>query len=127
MVEIRKNPPPDAVRQAAQHVLSKRSSFVACSHPDALAERLLALIDEWTGGRETLEFGHGTWLARLRGKEVFPTVAARGFKLVSTEKRTLQGPQMQRELAKSLLRRPLAEQPQDLQDLRRLIETRVRA
>jgi hypothetical protein len=106
---------------------AKREAFAACTHPDALTARFVAVLEDFTGGRDPLEFGAGRWLERLRGKEVWPTVAARCFRIADAQGRPLQGPRKELELAKALLRRPLVEQPADLQRLHQLLTTRVRA
>lgn len=114
-----------ALRERPEFV-AKRESFAACSAPDALARRFLDLLEEWTGGRDPLEFGHGLWLERIRGKEVMPAVVSRCFRVANTEGEVLQGRPRELQLARALLQRPLAEQPHDLQELRRVIRTRVR-
>lgn len=111
---------------ARQEFADKRADFAACSHPDALGARFLAFLDELTGGHDPLEFGHGRWLELLRGKHVLPTVVAHCFVVRAADGTRLQAPRNQLELARELLQRPLAEQPLDLQELRRLIEARVR-
>lgn len=107
--------------------LAKREAFATCTTSDALTQRFLAVLEDFTGGHDPLEFGSGRWLERVRGKEVWPTVAARCFRIADARGRPLQGPRKQLELAKALLRHPLAEQPADLQQLRRLLAARVRA
>lgn len=105
---------------------AKRESFAACSAPDVLARRFLDLLEEWTGGRDPLEFGHGRWLERIRGKEVMPAVVSRCFRVANAAGQILQGRPRELQLARELLQRPLAQQPPDLQELRRVIRTRVR-
>lgn len=105
---------------------SQREAFTTCSHPDTLAERFLSHLEEWTGGRDPLEFGHGSWLARISGKEVMAPVISRCFRVANAAGEILQGRPRELQLARELLQRPLADQPSDLQQLRTLIETRVR-
>lgn len=119
-------------RDTALHALrdhaafkTKQIEFTDRTAPDALTERFSSTLDELTGGHDPLVFGHGRWLERLRGKHVMPTVVKRCFKIPDASGNLLQGPDKQVELAKELLRRPISQQPQDLQDLRALISTRL--
>lgn len=104
----------------------KRAEFDACSRPEALEDRFLSVLDELTGAHDPLDFGHGRWLERLRGKAVMPTVVARCFRVRNAADEPVQGWRAALELARELLRRPLADQPDDLQELRKVIHTRVR-
>lgn len=117
-----------AVRALREHpaFASKREELAACSSPDALGDRFDEHLGELTGGCGRLEFGRGLWLERLRGKEVLPTVVTRCFRVPDATGKLLQGRRQQLELARAQLRRPLAEQPEDLQRLRALIHARVR-
>lgn len=47
------------------------------------------------------------------------------FRIFDANDRALQGPRKALELAKALVRRPITEQPADLQELRRLLIARV--
>jgi len=115
-----------AALRARPEFAGKQAEFVACSHPDALAERFLSFLDELTGGSDPLEFGHGRWLERIRGKAVMPAVVARCFRVRNAADEPLQGRPAELELARELLQRPLTDQPEDLQELHRVIRTRVR-
>jgi len=104
----------------------KRESFTVSTRPEALEARFVSILADYTGGRDPLEYGAGRWLERLRGKPVWTTVANSCFRISDANNRSLQGPRKALELAKALVRRPLAEQPADLQELRRLLVARVR-
>ena len=104
---------------------TKRTEFAACTTRDSLAARFTAVLDELTGGRDPLEYGHGRWLELLRGKEVLPTVVRDCFTIPDATGKLLQGPRKELELARELLRLPLGSLPEDLQRLRALIAARL--
>ncbi len=79
-------------------------------------------------GDEELEFGRGSWLKLIRGKHVLPTVINyknKYFRVQNAEDKYLQGPERLIEVVKSLLKLPLEDQPNDFQELHKLISTRV--
>lgn len=122
---------PDQVRSrdAAQTRLEnleelprRRDELAAAITPSALSERLGVVLRELGGEDGELLDQRGLWRERLRGKRVLPEVVQRCFQVWPEDGRVpLQGEASQREVAKNLVRRPLADQPEDLQALHRLL------
>lgn len=104
---------------------SKRSELASVTATEALAARYAATLELLTGGRDPLEFGHGRWLELLRGKQVLAVIVHDCFKIPDAAGKPLQGPRKQLELARELLRLPLASLPADLQRLHAVIASRL--
>lgn len=85
------------------------------------------VVEELTGGRTPLTYGKGSWLHRLRGKGIFPEVVNTCFSVRDARGRLLQGEQARKQVARSLLQLPLEEQPEDFQQLHRLVDSRLNA
>lgn len=82
-----------------------------------------------TGEKSKLEIGTGKWLEMTRGKEVLEQlVNSNLFDVRDTRGNALQGKDKLREVVRDLLRQGAAiPQPADFIELKRLIESRVRA
>lgn len=93
----------------------------------ALSKRFETILNGLAGGKTALEFGCGRWLELLKGKEVLPTVVQKCFTVRDANDRALQGRDKVNEVAKDLVRKPLAEQPDDFQRLHQLIADRVKS
>lgn len=94
---------------------------------DAELERLFDQFwNEMTGGRSSLANGKGQWLELISGKQIFHAVAGSLFRVEDRRQEVVQGKEAHEEIVKDLLRRPLREQPEDFQELFRLIEERVK-
>lgn len=107
--------------------LAKRESFAARTQPDALESLFFSVLEVYTGGADRLEYGSGQWLERLHGKPVWATVANDCFRILGSSGAPLDGRKAQVEVAKDLMRAPLDMQPEDLKQLRRMLEARVRS
>jgi hypothetical protein len=83
-------------------------------------------LNEFTGGRETLERGSGKWLDLIRGKDIFQSIAGSCFKVRDSQSRLLQGKEKYLQIAKSLTRLPIERQPADFAELCTLLENRVK-
>ena len=106
-----------AKRKATSKLLSQRQ----------VSKLFSEVLDGLTGGTERLEYGCGRWLELLKGKGVLPTVVNRCFRVVDAGGRVLQCPKSVNEVAKELVRKRLADQPQDFQGLVNLIRAKVKA
>jgi len=91
----------------------------------AIKARFNEVLLGLTGGKDSLEFGYGTWLERLRAKPVWKAVANQCFKVVDRDGREIRGAEKAKHVALALVRRPLADQPDDFQTLHRMISRRV--
>ncbi|MEO5352379.1 MAG: hypothetical protein H7835_04105 [Magnetococcus sp. XQGC-1] len=92
---------------------------------DQLRSRLEATIAAFSGGTIPLQFGHGSWQDRLRGRKIFPSVLTTCCKVQDSAQRPLQGKEQRNAVVKDLLRKPLEVQPADFQELHRLIRQRL--
>ena len=89
--------------------------------PEKLTARYDELLQRMTGGKDPIEYGHGTWLSDVKGKHVLPTIVNRCFRVPN-----FQGPKALAEIAKRLLEMGLSEQPSDFQQLHALLTTRTK-
>jgi hypothetical protein len=95
-------------------------------HAYPIVERFHAMVDDFLGGQTRPPIlGKGSWLSMVHGKYVFQAVVDKCFRVGTSGERFLQGPERVREVAKDLLRLPLAEQPTDFQELHMLISKRI--
>ncbi len=111
-------------RPELAHQQDKVSELVAGRGIEDRFDRVLGLL---SGGTEPIEFGYGLWLERLRGKKVLPAVVAQCFRVPDRNGRILQGPVAVFEVGKELVRKPITDQPDDFQQLQRLIQARLRS
>jgi hypothetical protein len=84
-------------------------------------------MNDLSGAGTKLEYGRGRWLELMEGSRALPNVVGRCFKVHDREKHVVQGSDAIKEVAKSLVRLDLTNQPDDFQKLYQLIEKRVRA
>lgn len=82
---------------------------------------------ELSDSRLPLEYGSGTWLERMSGKEIFHCIAGPCFRVEAADGTILQGKVQNNEIAKALLALPLDQQPEDFQHLFRLLRARVKS
>jgi hypothetical protein len=83
------------------------------------------LAQSTTHDQNELEFGHGSWLQMIRGKHVLRIVIDKHFRVKDATGKYLQGDERCMEVVKSLLKLPLEHQPDDFNELYKLISTRV--
>jgi len=89
-------------------------------------EQLLdEVLNELTGGSAKLEYGVGTWLEQMSGKEMFRSIAGEVFRVKDASGSILQGPEQNHEVARGLLKLPLLEQPSDFQKLVGLLNSKI--
>jgi len=82
---------------------------------------------EFLGDEDKPEFGAGGWMEMISGKHVLPKVINHCFRVRDTQGRALPQKERPEVVLKDLLRKPLADQPDDFQELHRLISERVNA
>ena len=83
-------------------------------------------VAELSGGQIPLQYGTGTWLNRMSGKEIFSSIINSCFVVEDANGNPVTGKKKATEVAKDLLRRPKDEQPSDFVTLLGLLEARVR-
>jgi hypothetical protein len=104
---------------------AKRTSVSNELDPAMLGVRYQHHLDEITGGKIPLVYGTGAWLDLMSGKEIFRAIAGKCFQVRDLTGKLVQGRDQHNEIAKELLKRPLAHQPTDFQQLVALIRKRV--
>ncbi|GEM_PF-405224 len=92
---------------------------------NAVREKYSEFVGELSGGVLPLQYGCGTWLERLSGKEIFRCIAGSCFKVIGGGGKILRGKVQNKEVAKGLLRLPLVQQPVDFQQIIELLKKRV--
>lgn len=103
----------------------RRDAFAAAITPDALQAVLDDFLAQLTASQPALADDHGLWRERVRGKEVLPTVINACFQIRSAAGAFLHGYEQIREVARALVKRPLSDQPDDLQALHALLAERL--
>ena len=83
-------------------------------------------VQALSGGVFPLQYGTGTWLERMSGKEVFRVIANECFQVKDAAGALLTGKAQNKQIAKQLAKLPLAQQPTDFQDLVALLNVRLR-
>lgn len=135
-IEAFKNPEDFSSAEAALEKLMARPEFalriddVRTSVDQPNIERLFIEFSSlMTGEKSKLEIGTGKWLEMTRGKKVLEQlVNSNLFDVRDTRGNALQGKDKLREVVRDLLRQGAAiPQPADFIELKRLIESRVRA
>ncbi|MBF0191507.1 MAG: DUF4435 domain-containing protein [Magnetococcales bacterium] len=112
----------DAVNQSAR--LSQISDSVAPNH---LKDRFNQTVERFSGGCFPLQWNCGQWIDCLRGKPILSGIINTCFTVVDRHGMNLKGKEKINEVIKSLLRLPLNQQPNDFQQLHKLIMDRVNA
>lgn len=92
---------------------------------DEIERRFDEILNVMTDGVEQLEFGKGKWLEMTQGKKVFSQVInSNCFRVVDLNGNLLQGKEKINQVAKNLLRKEIAKQPNDFRKLKTLVEDR---
>jgi hypothetical protein len=123
---------PDVVRNYAQaeatllgktEFVKKSTEFSEIVSADMLKQRLQDSIQFFTGGEEKIIFGQGAWVNAMPGKEILNQVLNKYFVVKDREGQAIRDmDKIKKEVARSLTRLPLSEQPSDFQDLCRLMD-----
>lgn len=82
-------------------------------------------VQALSGGVFPLQYGTGTWLERMSGKEVFRVIANECFQVKDAAGIVLTGKAQNKQIAKQLAKLPLAQQPTDFQELVALLNRRL--
>ena len=122
-----------ASREAAVEQLISREEFVQRSKQvsamllkEELTQRFERSLAAMTGGRETLTYGTGQWVAMIRGKKVLPQLLnSRGFHVTDASNQRRTGKKMQEEIVRELIKNNVDSLPEDLVKLQKLIQKRV--
>ena len=112
--------------QQANEFKAHRQRVNRIISPAEIEHRYHHVLDQITGSRVQVEFGHGEWLAMLRGKKILTQVVNSScFRVEDQSGRLLTGKEKLNEVVKDLLRKAPSIQPPDFLELKRLIEQRI--
>jgi hypothetical protein len=92
---------------------------------EAVNQQYIEFIQELSGGTVPLQYGAGSWLERMSGKEIFRAIANQYFEVKSLQGQIVTGKEKNKIIAKELTRLPLAQQPADFQRLVSLLQNKV--
>ncbi len=103
-----------------------KNDVAATIDKNDIERRFDDILNTMTNGTEQLEFGKGKWLEMTQGKKVFAQVInSNCFRVADLEGNLLQGKDKINQVAKNLLRKELAKQPDDFRKLKTLVEDRL--
>jgi hypothetical protein len=103
----------------------RKTSVTTCLEKDSINQRYLEFIQELTSGIIPLQYGSGSWLERMSGKEIFRAIANQYFEVKSLAGNLVTGKEKNKIIAKGLTKLSLQEQPLDFQELIRLLQHKV--
>ncbi|MFY9259803.1 MAG: hypothetical protein WAO71_04760 [Gallionella sp.] len=83
------------------------------------------LVGNLSGGVFPLQYGSGTWLEQMSGKEIFRSIANECFKVRNRDGQLVIGKEQNKVIAKELVKLPIEQQPEDFQKLVSLLKERV--
>jgi hypothetical protein len=103
----------------------KQASVATVLEQDTVKNRYSEFIEELSGGIIPLRYGLGSWLERMSGKEIFRVLANQCFEVKDLEGNLVKGKEQNKIIAKELVKLPIQEQPQDFQNLVKLLHNKV--
>ncbi len=109
-----------------QTIETRKEAVVNTVQKNTVKDIYSNFIEELSGGVLPLQYDSGTWLTRMSGKEVFHVIANDCFQVKNASGVILTGTQQNNQIAKALVRLPLEQQPQDFQELIRLLKNRIK-
>ena len=103
----------------------RKISVTTVLEGNAVNQRYLEFIQELSGGTIPLQYGSGSWLERMSGKEIFRAIANQCFEVEGAQGQLVTGKEKNKIIAKELTRLPLEQQPVDFQRLVSLLQNKV--
>jgi hypothetical protein len=103
----------------------KQASVATVLEQDTVKNRYSEFIEELSGGIIPLRYDLGSWLERMSGKEIFRVLANQCFEVKDLEGNLVKGKEQNKIIAKELVKLPIQEQPQDFQNLVKLLHNKV--
>jgi hypothetical protein len=103
----------------------KQVSVATVLEQDTVKNRYSEFIEELSGGMTSLQYGLGSWLERMSGKEIFRVLANQCFEVKDLEGNLVKGKEQNKIIAKGLVKLPIKQQPQDFQNLVKLLQNKV--
>lgn len=109
----------------ADQLEDKKTSIAGVLEKDFVKQKYFHFVNELSDGVFPLQYGSGTWLERMSGKEVFRVIANQCFQVRNASNVLLQGKEQNKQIAKELVSLTLSQQPSDFQDIVKLLKTRI--
>jgi hypothetical protein len=106
-------------------LVGKRAEVADILRQDTIEGIYARFVAELSGGTLPLQYGLGTWLERMSGKEIFRVVANECFQVKTIANEQLQGKEKYQQIARDLVKLPLEQQPTDFQDIVGLLQARL--
>ncbi len=92
---------------------------------NTVKSRYFEFIEELSGGTTPLQYGLGSWLERMSGKEIFRVLANQCFEVKDLEGNLVKGKEQNKIIAKGLVKLSIEQQPHDFQNLVNLLQNKV--
>jgi hypothetical protein len=103
----------------------RKESVATILGESTVIQRYFEFIEELSGGTIPLQYGSGSWLELMSGKQIFKAIANQCFEVKSLQGQLVTGKDKNKIIAKELTRLPLAQQPADFQRLVSLLQNKV--
>lgn len=103
----------------------RKVSVATVLEKDTVRNRYFEFVEELSGGTIPLQYGLGSWLERMSGKEIFRVLANRCFEVKDLDGNLVRGKEQNKIIAKGLVKLPIEQQPSDLQNLVNLLQNKV--
>lgn len=103
----------------------KKTEAVECLEISNIIRIYEEFVEELSGGGLPLQYGSGTWLERMSGKEIFRSIANQCFQVKDRSGNLIQGKEQSKQIAKGLVRLPIEQQPYDFKAIIGLLKQRM--
>ena len=103
----------------------RKVSVTTILEKSTVTQRYFDFIEELSGGTIPLQYGSGSWLERMSGKEIFRAIANQCFEVKDLAGNFVTGKEKNKIIAKGLTKLPFEEQPSDFQKLVSLLQNKV--
>ncbi len=103
----------------------RKISIINILEQDTVKQIYLNFIQELSGGIIPLQYGSGSWLERMSGKEIFRAISNQCFEVRDLEGNLVKGKEQNKIIARELVKLPLEQQPSDFQQLISLLQNKI--
>lgn len=106
---------------------NRQTSVTTLLEQNAVRQKYVEFVQELSGGIIPLQYGSGSWLERMSGKEIFRVIANQYFEVENLQGQSVRGKEKNKLIAKELAKLPFSQQPSDFQNLIHLLKNKVDA
>jgi hypothetical protein len=99
----------------------RKVSVATVLEKNTVKSRYFEFVEELSGGTTPLQYGLGSWLERMSGKEIFRVLANQCFEVKDLEDNLVKGKEQNKIIAKGLVKLSIEQQPHDFQNLVKLL------